>query len=89
MIETLIGCVGGECKTWGFACPYGCYDGACLTESSPQATCTDSEGGTDRYNKGTCTDSAGTHTDYCDGNTVRDYYCSSGACTEGGYVYHG
>jgi len=44
---------------------------------------------------GTCKDAQGTHTDYCDGDTARDYYCtgtwdgkslSNRHCEAGGYV---
>lgn len=56
--------------------------------------CEDSDGGS--YDaSGTCKDAQGTHTDYCDGETVRDYYCTgtwSGSswsnrhCAAGGFV---
>ncbi|MEK7517076.1 MAG: hypothetical protein AAB583_00870, partial [Patescibacteria group bacterium] len=58
--------------------------------------CEDSdEGGNNYYISGSCKDAQGTHTDYCDGETVRDYYCTgtwSGSswsnkhCAAGGFV---
>lgn len=38
-----------------YSCPYGCSDGACLSEPEPNATCTDSDGGKDYYVKGIVT----------------------------------
>jgi len=57
------------------------------------STCTKTSG--DYFVQGTCTDSNGTHSDYCDGATVKEYYCagswngsawSNYHCEMGGYV---
>ena len=56
-------------------------------------SCTDTD--SSYYTKGQCTDSSGTYTDYCEGSTVKEYYCSgtwdgskwiNRYCALGGYV---
>lgn len=64
------------------------------TGTSDGSFCNDSDGG--NYDSaGTCTDATGTHSDYCDGDTVRDWYCggtwngsswSNRHCETGGFV---
>lgn len=72
----------GKMSAIGITCPYGCKDGACLTQAA--TTCSDTDWfGSDNANhlkrlatKGTCTDSAGTRTDFCvDSNALQDYTC--------------
>ena len=57
-------------------------------------SCNDSDGNGAYTTKGTCTDNSGIHTDFCDGNTAKDYYCtgswngthwSNVKCEAGGY----
>ncbi len=88
-------------------CTGTCYGPNCnqtTTSKPPNVTlegadgtwCLDSDGNGGYFNKGNCQDSSvGTVNDFCDGGTVRDYYCtgtwSGGAwnnvkCEHGGYV---
>lgn len=99
---------GAECKINNstMSCCSGLYCvvsggkkgvGKCVTIPTPTPLptfCVDTDNGS--YNiVGSCTDSFGTHTDYCDGTTAREMYCSgtwNGStwterhCNTGGYV---
>ena len=70
-------------------CPYGCKDGACVkeqtlnsTQQQTQPSCTDSDNGENYYLKGAATGTSAndgstkTLTDYCDGNTLKEAFCS-------------
>ncbi len=45
------------------------------------SACTDSDNGSDVNSKGTVTIDSSTYTDYCSGNSVVEYYCSSSQAT--------
>ncbi len=69
-------CSDGEVKHKDMDCPsdYYCDDGECV-----KATCYDSDGGKDRYDKGTTRKGSREETDYCyTSNSVKEYYCSNG-----------
>ena len=65
---------GTDGKTYGNACEAECanttveYPGECIT-------CEDSDGGMNKEQKGTTTLGEQTETDYCEGNTVIEYFC--------------
>ncbi len=91
-------CDRSGCSSTILPCEYGCLRGACFTER--QYWCTDTDGGIDYYTRGTVVTENGEYgTDWCDGNTLREYYCvgivpeqedyncqyrcSDGACSRG------
>ncbi len=63
-----------KCSSTLLPCEYGCSRGACFTER--QYWCTDTDGGIVYDTQGTVTTENGEYgTDWCDGNTLREYYC--------------
>jgi hypothetical protein len=70
-------CDAAEVKSKEIDCSSGkqCVDGACV-----EAACSDTDGGSDQYQKGTVTKGELTETDECYGTTkVTEYYCDDKA----------
>lgn len=44
--------VDGSLQAYGYTCPNGCKDGACVESTTNETKCTDSDGGKDYYVKG-------------------------------------
>ena len=68
-------CDGNEVEDIEIECgdEYSCDDGECVE------TCSDTDGGKNRYTKGTITSGGDSGTDYCVGtNIVMEYYCKDG-----------
>ena len=51
-----------------YVCPNGCSNGACISTTTNQTTCTDSDGGKNYYVKGARTYGSYTYSDYCNGD---------------------
>lgn len=62
-------------------CENGCQDGACIQE---EPVCTDSDGGNEINIKGTTTLKE-SHTDYCDGPEIMEYWCGTRAIKDNEY----
>lgn len=88
-------CEAGEIESTNIDCASGevCSGGECVSEPS----CSDSDGGQDRYEQGTTSYLEESYTDACySADTVLEYYCSGNSiksvrliCTEGYTCYQG
>lgn len=70
-------CNGDSVQNLRQQCPsgYSCDEGSCNLITA--FACSDSDGGVNQNSKGTLRDFNGVFTDYCIGNDVVEYYCSS------------
>jgi hypothetical protein len=68
-------CENDEFAKTDIECPYGCSDGACLSQTQ---SCSDSDGGKDYNRKGTVTLGGLSKTDHCYSSTeANEYFCDS------------
>jgi hypothetical protein len=93
MTEYACDTVNDTCVPVNLTCIFGCSNGAC--GPTPTPFCSDTDNGFNAYVKGTCSSVGGNATDYCDGNTLRENYCTPdnwcvddwvtcpGRCTDG------
>jgi len=88
------GCVSYYCETVATT-QTGSRPAKITQEGNDGTWCYDSDGNGGYFSKGYCQDNSGSYNDFCDADTVRDYYCTgtwNGAawskvrCEHGGYV---